>query len=344
MSLFTPGYSNQDTSNIFVDAAIGTIGFQLIGFVAATILQTEVFYDCFGGLNFLGIAIVATSYYVNLSTTTITATVTSIVFPSFTLLFMISRGWLLLFLVWRAHKRKGDSRFDEVIGNPPLFFIYWMVQASWVYLISMPLLVLTAASATSTLSSVSDAPLSLSSSSSVTITDTILLLGFAGSIVLQITSDIQKTHWIEQGRIGTFCQVGCWKFSRHPNYAGEVLQWWFAAILAIHVSGDRSGGVPSSSTPQLFALLSPIFTMHILLNISGTGIWNAEGRNQKRFYESNNRNEYINYRQRTSPLIPFPPSWYKNLPMNVKRFVFFEWERYEYAEPSSVDNYQKKVS
>lgn len=335
--------NSTNNNNIFIDAAVGTIGFQFVGFVAATILRTEVFYDCFGGLNFLGVALLAT-YYNNNGTfesdNNITTTSTTPLFMLFTALFVISRGWLLVFLVWRAHKRKGDSRFDEVISNPPLFFVYWMVQACWVYLTSMPLLVLTAAASSSPTDGM------------MTLTDWTLLIGFAGSIVLEITSDIQKTVWVEQGRKGTFCQVGWWKYSRHPNYAGEVFQWWFAAIIAV-VSGHGGPSSSSSSSStiglvgyykQLPAFISPIFTMHILLNLTGTGIWNAEGMNQKRYYESNNRDDYIQYREKTSPLILFPPSWYKNIPMAVKRLFFLEWERYEYNDTEPVDIDQKKVS
>ena len=51
-----------------------------------------------------------------------------------TILFGVSRGWLLMFLAWRAHERKGDSRFDEVLGKnggtpqPGNFLVYWMAQ------------------------------------------------------------------------------------------------------------------------------------------------------------------------------------------------------------------------
>lgn len=270
--------------SILVNGAIYTFGLQLVGFVAASILKTETFYDVLGGINFLLLAILG---FVLDGSTRLTY---------MTVLFVVSRGWLLVFLAWRAHSRKGDARFDEVIGKPSLFFVYWMVQACWVYTISIPLMLVQSEDDRDVSSAV----------------DWLLMGGFAFGIVLEITSDFQKTMWINHGRIGGFCRTGWWKYSRHPNYAGEILQWWCAAALC----------------NSWVAFLSPLFTMIILLSLQGTGIWNAEGKNLKRYYESKFREEYIMYRKTTSPLIPM--IGYGSIPLIVKRWCFFEWERYEY--------------
>lgn len=333
----TPMLAAMGGGSVFADAAIGTFGFQFVGFVAASILRTEVFYDCFGGLNFLGIALLAASSSSS-SPPQSPGERTDLLFMAFTALFAVSRGWLLVFLVWRAHKRKGDSRFDDVVGNPPLFFVYWMVQACWVYLISMPLLM-----AAHEQSAATEEPPALQSWSpplSLAAANWALLAGFAGGILLEISSDIQKAVWVEGGRRGGFCSVGWWRYSRHPNYAGEILQWWCAAGLAVVVGGGPSSG-PSSYYRCGTALVSPLFTMHLLLNLTGTGVWNAEGRNLKRLYESDHRDAYVAYRDKTSPLIPLPPAAYGRLPMAARRLFFFEWERYEFKEGG--DN-QKKES
>ena len=47
-----------------------------------------------------------------------------------TVAFCLSRAWLLLFLAWRAHERKGDSRFDDVKDKFGTFLLYWMVQGT----------------------------------------------------------------------------------------------------------------------------------------------------------------------------------------------------------------------
>jgi steroid 5-alpha reductase family enzyme len=155
----------------------------------------------------------------------------------------------------------------------------------------------------------------------LTLVDWILLGGFLVSILLEIISDVQKTAWVENGRQGNFCRVGLWKYSRHPNYAGEIFQWWFAAAFAA-----RSG-----YKPVWIVFLSPLFTMNILLNLSGTGILNAEGKNLKRYYEAGNAQEYKAYREGTSPLIPM--IGYKSIPMSLRRALLFEFKSYEYNPP-----------
>jgi len=287
--------------NTFALAGLVTFCFQFIGFVAAAILKTETFYDVFGGLNFLLLAFLGFDY-------------TEATFDRLTvlsLLYFISRSWLLLFLAWRAHKRGGDSRFDAVIDKPPLFFVYWMIQGLWVYLISMALLVVQTVP--------SDVINDLGT------TGWILVGGFAFGIFLEVSSDIQKAVWVEAGRQGAFCRSGWWNYSRHPNYAGEVIQYWCAAGIAFG----------SGSDVWWLGALSPLFTMHILLNVNGTGIWNAEGKNLKRYYDSEYRQEYKTYRQQTSPL--FPLIGYGSIPLPIKRVLLFEWERYEYR-PSDKES------
>ena len=82
-------------------------------------------------------------------------------------------------------------------------------------------------------------------------------------------------------------------------------------------------------------ILSPLFTMHVLLNLPATGVWNAEGKGLKRYYESENGEAYKEYRASTSPLIPMVG--YKSLPLWIKRSLFFEWERFEYKPQEKKD-------
>jgi len=103
--------------------------------VFAFALNTEKFYDILGGVNFL----VLGAY---------SASATDESSPWFqderkracTVIFFISRLWLLAFLAWRAHERGGDARFDEVKDKFGLFLVYWTVQGLWVFIISLPII------------------------------------------------------------------------------------------------------------------------------------------------------------------------------------------------------------
>lgn len=57
------------------------------------------------------------------------------------------------------------------------------------------------------------------------ILSTSLLLISFGAVILQGVSDIQM-HKFRKNKNGTFIRNGLWKYSRHPNYLGEILMWW----------------------------------------------------------------------------------------------------------------------
>lgn len=56
----------------------------------------------------------------------------------------------------------------------------------------------------------------------------------AGAVILQGVSDIQM-HKFRKQKIGGFIRTGLWKYSRHPNYLGEILMWWGVAIASVCV-------------------------------------------------------------------------------------------------------------
>ena len=60
--------------------------------------------------------------------------------------------------------------------------------------------------------------------------DLVMLIGCGLSILIQIAADVQKAGWVKAGRVGGFCQVGLWAFSRHPNYFGEIAQWYTGIV------------------------------------------------------------------------------------------------------------------
>lgn len=49
------------------------------------------------------------------------------------------------------------------------------------------------------------------------------------AVILQGTADIQM-HRYRRNRNAPFIRVGLWKWSRHPNYLGEILMWWGIAF------------------------------------------------------------------------------------------------------------------
>lgn len=58
----------------------------------------------------------------------------------------------------------------------------------------------------------------------------VLFLGLSlCAVALQGMADIQM-HKFRKNGVGGFIRVGLWKYSRHPNYLGEILMWWGVAL------------------------------------------------------------------------------------------------------------------
>lgn len=85
---------------------------------------------------------------------------------------------------------------------------------------------------------------------------------------------------------GHVMQTGLWKYSRHPNYFGEVTQWWGLGIIAL--------GVPLG----IFGLIGPIIITFLIVYVSGIPL--AE-KNMK------NNPEFEAYKSKTSALVPWFP-------------------------------------
>lgn len=53
-----------------------------------------------------------------------------------------------------------------------------------------------------------------------------------GAAIMQGTADIQM-HKFRKHRDGAFIRRGLWKYSRHPNYLGEILMWWGVGLSVV---------------------------------------------------------------------------------------------------------------
>mmetsp|Transcript_5243 Transcript_5243/g.10635 ORF Transcript_5243/g.10635 Transcript_5243/m.10635 type:complete len:315 (-) Transcript_5243:270-1214(-) len=292
---------SQELTILGISAAV-TAAIQLCGFGLAFALQTEKFYDILGGINFLALGIYSAidGGHKDEAWTDNPRKVAC------TVVFCVSRTWLLVFLAWRAHERGGDSRFDGVKEKFFMFLFYWVFQGIWVFCISMPMILVNSSD---------------KRYEGFSILDWVSIVAFGMAVIIEIFADVQKAIWVKKGREGGFCQIGIWKYSRHPNYFGEILQWWSAFGFAF------GSGTGWNDAQWWASILSPLFTMQILLNTGGTGVMQANStQSLKRYYEG--YPEYSLYRESTSILIPF--IGYKYVPKCLKRTLFFDFGCYEY--------------
>lgn len=94
----------------------------------------------------------------------------------------------------------------------------------------------------------------------------------------------QFTH--EPGHKGKVMDQGLWRYSRHPNYFGELMQWWAIAIIALQVQHGWIG------------LFGPLILTILIVFVSGIPPIEKKKKSDP---------AYADYMRRTSPLIPLPP-------------------------------------
>ena len=67
----------------------------------------------------------------------------------------------------------------------------------------------------------------------------IFILISLGAATMQGIADIQM-HKFRKEKSSPFIRTGLWKYSRHPNYLGEILMWWGIALSVVCASLDSA--------------------------------------------------------------------------------------------------------
>ena len=100
----------------------------------------------------------------------------------------------------------------------------------------------------------------------------------------------------------------------------------------------RFNEINTANVKFVLCWFSPLLTFGIML---GEAVLLTEWKNNRRYRggqnEKLNINEYDEYKNKTSVLIPFPPELYSKLPKIVRKLFLFDWEIYEkLKDPSSL--------
>ncbi|MBN2154806.1 MAG: DUF1295 domain-containing protein [Candidatus Lokiarchaeota archaeon] len=119
---------------------------------------------------------------------------------------------------------------------------------------------------------------------------------WVGGFSLELVADLQmwkfKINPTNQGKI---LRTGLWKYSMHPNYFGQIVQWCGFFVL----------GLITPSPYEVIGLISPIAIWVSLMFLSGIPLLD------KRFQENV---DYQQYRRETNRLIP----WFKKSSLSRK--------------------------
>ena len=240
---------------------------QWLVFIPSYIFETEHYFDLTGSLTYVSVTLLAILFTVDIS-------LRDILLALFVWIWAFRLG---SFLFIRVKKAGSDGRFDLMKKDFWWFLMTWTIQGLWVFL--------TLAMALAAITSESKMAIDIFA----VVGTLIWIFGFS----IEVVADQQKTNFKDDpDNKDKFITVGLWSWSRHPNYFGEMVLWIGIAVIAF----------PVLIGWQLVALISPIFVIFLLTRISG--ITMLESRGYKKWKDDPT---YIDYLERTSVLVPFPP-------------------------------------
>ena len=237
---------------------------QLFFFTFAAIRKTDLFTDLSYGITF-----VIVSWFA-LSATKYTTEPKWIVVTLITLWGVRLAGYLFM----RILTTKKDRRFDGIREDPLKFGMFWLFQGISVWVIMLPSLAL----------------IGLTQSNEILPLSWIGFVIALSGLIIETIADQQKFDF-KNANPQRWADIGLWKYSRHPNYFGEMLVWWGIFIFV----------VPYLEGLEYLVLIGPLWITTLLLFI--TGIPTIESRYDIKYADNK---EYQEYKRRTSLLIPLP--------------------------------------
>ncbi len=180
------------------------------------------------------------------------------------------------YLFARILRIRVDHRFDEMRDKPLRFANFWLLQAISVGVIMLPVSYMLGRDGASRFG-----PWAVAG----------VLIWFLG-LAIETVSDAQKSAFkgTEKNR-GHFISSGLWRYSRHPNYFGEMLVWWGLFVYA----------VPFLRGAAFVVAVGPVFLTLLLLFVSGIPLL-------EKIAEAKYGDDpaYREYKRRTSILLPLP--------------------------------------
>lgn len=180
------------------------------------------------------------------------------------------------YLLFRVSREPEDGRYRFLRGHwndsQPRFFAFFMFQAALTAILSLPYYV------------VAQNP-----TGELTVWTFLGVAIFVVAVGCEALADRQLARFRHDPRNkGKVCDVGLWRFSRHPNYFFEWLHWFAYVALAI--------GAPHA----YLALLGPVLMGLSLGFVTGIPFVEAQSLRSR-------GDAYRDYQRRTSVFVPLPP-------------------------------------
>jgi len=182
------------------------------------------------------------------------------------------------YLLYRIVHIGRDARFDGIREHFWKFLQFWFFQGLIVWVIMLPTILWFHLPAASGAWSIW-----LTAGASV----------WAVGLAIETVADIQKYRYkiLERDR-ARWMSTGLWRYSRHPNYFGELLCWW--GLFLFVLPGLGWWAVPGA--------VGPLSLTYVLLAV--TGIPTLERSATRKWGDDP---AYQAYYRRTSRLVLWPP-------------------------------------
>lgn len=238
----------------------------LLIFIPSYYFQTEKFFDLTGT-----IAYVSSVLFIFFKSNTVESiNLGSLALSTFIIIWSLRLG---IFLFLRIKKAGKDRRFNDIKKSFSWFFMTFSVSGMWVTICSI-----------CALTGIANG---IIFSSTTIIGIIIFIIGFT----IEIIADSQKTKFrAKNDNKDKFISIGLWKYSRHPNYLGEIILWLGISFISFS----------SLEGLQYITLISPIFTYLLLVNVSGINLLEKSGEKKWGHLDS-----YRSYKENTPRLIGF---------------------------------------
>ena len=252
----------EDDENFILISLLVTVCMQMSFFAIAYTLQIDKVTDFAGTSNFLVLAVFTLWLSEDFS------------FPKIlgSLMVIVWSLRLGIYLTYRIMVWGEDNRFDELRTKFWSFLGFWIYQILWVFLTSLPVIYFN----------------SLESPTEITNLAAVGLFMFVTGFTVEAWADYTKFNHKLHGK--KWCTDGLWRYSRHPNYFGNILLWFGIFIFCFAYD------VP------LWTVIGPLWTTFLLLFVSGLPFLEASA--DKKYGTDE---DYLKYKSETSILIP----WFK---------------------------------
>ncbi len=249
-------------SNILIALAI-SLGINLLMFIPAFKFKTDKLTDISYAVTFVVVSIS-------------TMMLNKITLPAVILVIMIFIWAVRLgvYLFIRIQKTGRDKRFDDKRDYFWKFLSFWILQGISVWVILIPSVLFFENT-----------------------TNNFILISVFGMIIwllgliIEAVADSQKFNFKSNPKNKKkWIESGLWKYSRHPNYLGEIMIWYGIYFFIISYLDTVS---------VILGLIGPVYISLLLFFVSGVPL--LEKRADKKWRKNE---KYIEYKKRTGVLFP----------------------------------------